>query len=204
MPKLLLITASSPEIRRVRRARVLNFQQITMPYLAARVPPGWDVIHVDEEAEEIDWNIDADVVGITFHTPSAFHAYDIAARFRSRGICVVMGGPHVTLLPEEASQHADVIFIGEAEGLWEEFLKGFEAGSYLRVYQQTSVPSLENIPMARKDLFHRRDHTNGVLFATRGCPSQCDFCTIAVMYRHKLRKRPVAEVAAEYASFKGK
>ena len=80
MPKLILITASSPEIRRVRRSRVLNFQQITMPYLAARVPPGWDVIHVDEEAEEIDWNIDADVVGITFHTPSAFHAYDIATR----------------------------------------------------------------------------------------------------------------------------
>ncbi len=204
MPKLMLITASSPEIRRVRRSRVLNFQQITMPYLAARVPPGWDVKHIDEEAEEIDWNIEADLVGITLHTPSANHAYDIAARFRSRGMCVVMGGPHVTLLPEEASQYADVIFIGEAEGLWEEFLKSFEAGSYLGVYQQTSAPSLQNVPMARKELFHRRDYTNGVLFATRGCPNQCDFCTIAVMYSHKLRKRPIAEVAAEYASFKGK
>jgi radical SAM superfamily enzyme YgiQ (UPF0313 family) len=199
----MLITASSPEVRRVRRARVLNFQQITMPYLAARVPASWDVIHVDEEGEEIDWNIHADVVGITFHTPSAFHAYDIAARFRSRGICVALGGPHVTLLPEEASQYADVIFVGEAEGLWEEFLKGFEAGSYLSVYRQTSVPSIENIPMARKELFHRHDYTNGVLFATRGCPSQCDFCTIAVMYGHKPRKRPIAEVAAEYASFRG-
>ena len=129
MPKLVLITASSPEIRSVRRARVLNFQQITMPYLAARVPPNWDVIHIDEEVEEIDWNMAPDVVGLTFHTPSAFHAYEIAKRFRDRGICVVMGGPHVTLLPEEASQHADVIFVGEAEGLWEEFLKGFEAGS---------------------------------------------------------------------------
>ena len=204
MPKLLLITASSPEIREVRRARVLNFQQITMPYLAARVPPSWDVIHVDEEAEEIDWSVEVDVVGITFHTPSAFHAYHIASRFRSRGICVVMGGPHVTLVPEEAGLHADVIFIGEAEGLWEEFLKGFEKKSYRRVYQQTSAPSLENIPMARKELFHRVDHTSGVLFATRGCPSQCDFCTISVMYRHKLRKRPIAEVVAEYASFKGK
>ncbi len=72
LPKLLLITASAPEIRRVRRSRVLNFQQITMPYLAARVPAGWDVIHVDEEAEEIDWNFELDVVGITFHTWS-FH-----------------------------------------------------------------------------------------------------------------------------------
>jgi hypothetical protein len=96
MPRLLLITASSPEIRQVRRARVLNFQQITMPYLASRVPRSWEVIHGDEEAQETDWNIDAEVVGITFHTPSAFHAYDIATRFRSRGTCVVMGGPHVT------------------------------------------------------------------------------------------------------------
>jgi radical SAM superfamily enzyme YgiQ (UPF0313 family) len=182
---------------------VLNFQQITMPYLAARCPRNWDVIHVDEEAEDIDWNFDADVVGITFHTPSAFHAYDIAARFRSRGICVVMGGPHVTLLPEEAGRYADAIFVGEAEGLWEEFLNGFEAGSYLRVYRQTGTPSIENAPEARKDLFHRSDHADGVLFATRGCPNQCDFCVIAAMYGHKLRKRPVAEVAAEYASFKG-
>jgi radical SAM superfamily enzyme YgiQ (UPF0313 family) len=58
--------------------------------------------------------------------------------------------------------------------------------------------------MARKEFFHRHDHTNGVLFATRGCPNQCDFCTVAVMYQHTLRRRPVAEVAAEYASFKGK
>ncbi len=99
-----------------------------MPYLAARVPRSWHVTHVDEDAEDIDWNIPADVIAITFHTPSALHAYDIAARFRSRGVCVAMGGPHVTLLPEEAAQHADVIFIGEAEGLWEDFLRGFEAG----------------------------------------------------------------------------
>ena len=204
MPKLLLITASSPEIRVVRRSRVLNFQQITMPYLAARVPSNWQVFHVDEEAEKIDWQIEVDLVGITFHTPSAEHAYQIARRFRARGVCVVMGGPHVTLLPEEASQHADVIFIGEAEGLWEEFLAHFEAGSYLRRYQQTGLPSLENIPMARKDLFHRSDLTNGVMFATRGCPNVCDFCTIAVMYHHQQRCRPVQEAAAEYASFKGK
>jgi radical SAM superfamily enzyme YgiQ (UPF0313 family) len=204
MPRLLLITASSPEIREARRPRVLNFQQITMPYLASRVPPGWQVNHVDEEAEEIDWSVEADVVGITFHTPSAYHAYNLAARFRAKGACVAMGGPHVTLLPEEASRHADVVFAGEAEGLWEGFLAAFETGSYRRVYRQTGAPSLKNIPMASKALFHRRDKTSGVLFATRGCPHRCDFCTIALMYRRGVRKRPVAEVAAEYASFHGK
>ncbi len=175
-----------------------------MPYLAARVPTGWEVFHVDEEAEEIDWTLAPDIAAITFHTPSAYHAYDLAARFRSRGVCVALGGPHVTLLPEEAAGHADAIFIGEAEGLWEEFLRGFGAGTHRAVYRREGAPPLHGAPMARKALYHRRDHTSGVLFATRGCPHRCDFCAIKVMYRHGFRKRPVAEVAAEYGSFKGK
>jgi radical SAM superfamily enzyme YgiQ (UPF0313 family) len=204
MPKLLLITASSDEIRSARRSRFLNFQQITMPYLAARVPAGWQVRHVDEEAEDIDWTNQPDIVGITFHTPSAYHAYGLAARFKSRGVFVVMGGPHVTLLPEEAAQHADSIFVGEAEGLWEEFLNGFVAGACRRVYRQAGPPCLEGAPMALKTLYHRNDFTSGVLFATRGCPNHCDFCAIAVMYPHGQRKRPIADVAAEYGSFQGK
>lgn len=204
MPKLLLITASSDDIRRTRRSRFLNFQQITMPYLAARVPSGWQVTHVDEEAEDIDWTDPPDLVGITFHTPSAYHAYSLAARFRSRGACVAMGGPHVTLLPEEARRHADVIFVGEAEGLWEEFLDGFVTGNYRHVYQQAGPVSLKGVAMACKTLYHRKDFTSGVLFATRGCPNRCDFCAIVVMYGSGLRKRPIAEVAAEYGSFHGK
>ena len=202
--KLLLITASSPEIRKVRRSRFLNFQQITMPYLAALTPAHWQVEHIDEEVCPVDFNVQTDLVGITFHTPSAQHAYQTAARFRARGIPVVLGGPHVTLLPEEAALNADVIFVGEAEGLWPQFLFAFEQGQYPSRYQSSSLPTLENIPQARKDLFHRKDYTNGVLFASRGCPNQCDFCTLSVMYKNRLRKRPVVEVAAEFASFKGK
>lgn len=175
-----------------------------MPYLAARVPGHWQVTHIDEEAEPIDWAQEPDIVGITFHTPSANHAYDIAARFRSRGALVVMGGPHVSSVPEEAAQHADVIFVGEAEGLWEEFIDRFPTGTFGRVYRQTQPPSLLHVPMARKSLFHRQDLTSGVLFATRGCPNHCDFCSISVMYPDGFRKRLVTEVAAEYASFPGR
>ena len=175
-----------------------------MPYLAARVSHGWEVTHVDEEAEEIDWGDRPDVVGITFHTPSAQHAYELAARFRAQGACVVMGGPHVSLLPDEAAQHADVIFIGEAEGLWEGFLDEYLRGTWRRSYQRDCPALLDGAPMASKAHYHRRDFTSGVLFATRGCPNHCDFCTIAVMYGPGLRKRPIAEVAAEYGSFPGK
>jgi radical SAM superfamily enzyme YgiQ (UPF0313 family) len=202
--KLLLITASSPEIRKIRKSRFLNFQQITMPYMAALTPPNWQVEHIDEEVSPVDFSARVDLVGITFHTPSAQHVYEMAKEFQSRGIPVILGGPHVTLLPDEAAQHSDVIFVGEAEGLWTQFLLDFERGRHESIYQSAAVPTLEHVPQARKELFHRKDHTSGVLFASRGCPNQCDFCTVSVMYKHRLRKRSVAEVAAEYASFKGK
>jgi radical SAM superfamily enzyme YgiQ (UPF0313 family) len=201
---LLLITASSPEMQWVRRSRVLGFQQITMPYLAAFVPAHWNVLHVDEVVTAVDFNLSADLVAITFHTPSAPHAYEIAARFRQRGVTVVLGGPHVTLVPDEAQRHGDAIFVGEAESLWPRFLAEFEAGRYHQRYCSSDPPALDQAPMSRHDLFHRRDHTAGVLFATRGCVHRCDFCTLAVMYQSNLRKRPVEAVAREYASFRGK
>jgi radical SAM superfamily enzyme YgiQ (UPF0313 family) len=203
-PTLLLITASSPQMQRARRPRVLNFQQITMPYLAALVPAHWTVHHVDEVVEPVNLKAAADLVAITFHTPSAPHAYAIAAHFRSRGITVALGGPHVTLMPEEAQSHADVIFIGEAEHEWPRFLAEFESGRHGARYCCAEPPALDHAPVSRQDLFHRRDHAAGVLFATRGCAHQCDFCTLAVMYQRQVRHRPVEAVAREYASFRGK
>ncbi len=117
---------------------------------------------------------------------------------------MVLGGPHVTLLPDEAQLHADVIFVGEAELTWPQFLRDFETGHFAPRYTSVVPPRLEDAPMARKDLYHRRDYTSGRLFATRGCVYGCDFCTLAVTYQRKVRKRPVASVAAEYASFSGK
>jgi radical SAM superfamily enzyme YgiQ (UPF0313 family) len=188
----------------VRRSRVLNFQQITMPYLAAFVPPHWMVRHVDEAVEGVDLATPADLVAMTFHTPSAPHAYELAARFRRRGTPVVLGGPHVTLMPDEAQAHADVIFVGEAELHWPQFLARFGSGPYRERYSSVDPPALDHVPMSRKDLFHRRDHTAGVLFATRGCAYRCEFCTVAVMYPRRVRRRPVEAVAREYASFRGK
>ena len=202
-PTLLLVTAASPEIQRVRSARVLNFQQVTMPYLAAYAPRHWRVRHVDEAVEPVDPDATADLVAMTFHTPSAPHAYHLAARFRSRGVPVALGGPHVTLLPDEAQAHADAIFVGEAERTWPRFLAEFERGAH-RARYDSEPPELDDAPMSRAELFHRHDHTAGVLFATRGCAYRCEFCTIAVMYRSRLRRRPVETVAREYASFRGK
>ncbi|HLO28023.1 MAG TPA: radical SAM protein [Anaerolineales bacterium] len=175
-----------------------------MPYLAAFVPSPWKVVHVDEAVSPVDLTLKVDLVGITFHTPSASHAYDLAVQFRRRGIPVVLGGPHVTLMPDEAQAYADVIFVGEAETTWPQFLKDFETGGYACRYSSSLLPTLTEAPMARKELYRRRDYTAGRLFATRGCAYGCDFCTLAVMYQRKVRQRSVTTVAAEYASFRGK
>jgi len=204
MKKALLITVSSDEIKRIRKARYIKFQQCTMPYLAAFFPSGWQVTHIDEEAQPIDYTGSYDLVGLTFHTPCCYHAYEIADKFRARGITVIMGGPHVTLVPKEAEEHADSIFVGEAENTFPQFFIDFERGEMKKCYTDDSVVDLSKAPLLQKQHFHRSDHTAGTLFATRGCPNSCEFCTIACIYKNKFRKRPVAEVIKDFSAFKGK
>ena len=204
MKSALLITVSSDEIKKIRHARYIKFQQCTMPYLAAFFPEEWQVTHIDEETQPIDYAKNYDLVGLTFHTPCCYHAYEIAARFRAKGAKVIMGGPHVTLVPDEAEQHADSIFVGEAENTLPRFFIDLEQGKTKKRYVDNGVVDLAKAPLLQKQHFHRADHTAGTMFATRGCPNSCEFCTIACIYKNKFRKRPVAEVAKDFSAFKGK
>jgi radical SAM superfamily enzyme YgiQ (UPF0313 family) len=175
-----------------------------MPYLAGLFPVDWTVTHIDEEVEKVDFSKSYDLVGLTFHTPCSDHAYEIAAKFRARGITVIMGGSHVTLVPDEAILHADSIFVGEAERTLPQFLRDFENGCVQRRYKDDKIVDLAEAPLLQKEHFHRRDHTAGSLFATRGCPNDCEFCTIRCMYQNQFRKRPVGEVVKDFSTFKGK
>ena len=175
-----------------------------MPYLAAFFPSDWQVIHIDEEAQAIDYAGQYDLVGLTFHTPCCYHAYEISARFRAKGVPVIMGGPHVTLMPDEAEQQADSIFIGEAENTLPRFFADFTQGTLKRRYEDTGIVDLNDAPLLEKQHFHRADYTAGTMFATRGCPNSCEFCTIACTYKNKFRKRPVLEVVKDFSTFKGK
>ncbi len=111
-------------------------------------------------------------------------------RDSGRCIPVVFGGPHHTRLPDEAQSPADVTFVGEAELAWSRFLAEFEAGNHRSRYGP-KTPALDSAHMARSDLYHQRDDAPGALFATRGGTCRCDFCTPAVLYRGRIRKRPV-------------
>ena len=117
--------------------------------VAALTPKEIEVSLTDENVTAIDFQKQTDLVGITVLTVTAPRAYEIADTFRARGIKVILGGAHPSALPEEASQHADAVVIGEAEGIWPDLINDFKANKLQRVYRQNKRPSLVNLPIPR-------------------------------------------------------
>ena len=183
----------------------LSSAPLALPYVASLVPPNIHVSIVDENVDEIDFDRPVDLVGISALTMTAPRAYEISALFRERGTPVVLGGTHPTVMPEEASQHADAIVVGEAEGVWPQLLEDFQQGRMKRLYQRNGPCSLEALPHPRWDLMNRSAYfTTNVVQATRGCPYNCEFCSVSSVFGHKYRCRPVEDVINEIATLDGK
>jgi len=196
-----LITAESPESRRLRRGRLIQFPQLTMPLIAALTPREHVVTHTDEIVEPVRFDVPADLVGITAPTPSALHAYGLAQEFHRRGVPVVLGGPHATALPEEAAGHASAVVVGEAEDTWPRILDDVAHGKLAPVYVSTRRASLSSMPAPRWDLIKGRRYGKSVTIATRGCPHRCDYCSIPLLYGPgTVRYRPIDEVVREVAT----
>ena len=183
----------------------LSSAPLSLPYVAGLAPPDINVSIVDENVEEIDFHRQVDLVGISVLTMVAPRAYEISAAYRKRGIPVVMGGIHPTVLPDEASRHADAIVVGEAEGVWPKLLRDFQEGKMGKVYQASSPCSLNALPRPRWDLMNRGAYlTTNVVQATRGCPNNCSFCTVPRFFGRKYRFRPVEDVIKEIGTLDGK
>ena len=205
MIQLLMIQPENREINLFRRMQFNNFSQITIPYLAAFVDDRYyNIILVDEYNERIPYQKPFDLVAITVNTPNAPHCYSISAHFRAVGAKVVMGGPHVTLLPEEAGQHCDYLLIGEGEKIWSQFLTDFKNGNPHKIYRSQTPPTLENIPVPRWDLLKRSRIMKGAVFATRGCHYHCRYCNLKQIYHDSFRTRPVCDVMKEIQAMPSK
>ncbi len=181
----------------------LRYSPLTLPTLAALIPD--EIEHsltlFDEGIEDIPTDLDADIVGITVITGTATRSYELARQFRSRGITVVLGGPHVTLVPDDAEPHADAIIIGYAEDTWPELLRDFLAGRIRPRYTQAPDLSLAGRPRARRDLINSGKYVKTHVFeATRGCVHRCDFCVVPFAWGRKPYQKPVAEVIDEIRS----
>ena len=195
---ILLIQPENREINRFRWLQFNNFSQLTMPYLAAFIDENrYAITLIDEYCQKIPYHIRFDLVAITVNTPNAPHCYAISKEYRRRGAKVIMGGPHVTLLPDEASAHCDYILVGEGEIIWKQFLDDYVEGNPQKRYFSIAIPSLANIPTPRWDLLKRNRIMKGALFATRGCPYNCRYCNLKQIYHNSFRMRPIDDVITE-------
>jgi radical SAM superfamily enzyme YgiQ (UPF0313 family) len=173
------------------------FPNLSMPTVAGLTPPGHELVLSDENLGPVPLDLEVDLVGITGYPIHRDRIVALAAAFRARGRLVVLGGPYATLFPEEASEIADVVFVGEAEETWPVFLAELAAGVRRSRYVAERRPDLSNVPMPRFDLVEvDRYHAMAIQFS-RGCPFRCEFCDITTMYGRTPRTKSVASMLAE-------
>lgn len=177
--------------------RSLRYAPLTLTTLASLIPRDIDseIMLFDEGIESIPLDLDVDLVGITVITGSAPRAYTFAKHYRSKGIPVVLGGPHVTLVPDDAAPHADAIVTGYAEDTWPQLLRDFVAGHLQPQYNQNPDLSLAGRPIPRRDLLKARHYlTTNTFEATRGCIHGCDFCVVPSAWGRSPYQKPVEEI----------
>jgi radical SAM superfamily enzyme YgiQ (UPF0313 family) len=185
--------------RRVGEKYIRSWQMepLAPAVLAGLTPPGVEISFHDDRMEGIPYDEPADLVAISVETYTARRAYQIASEYRNRGVPVVMGGFHATLVPEEVSDYAESILIGEAETLWPEVIEDFRDGRLRRVYRRAGRPSLDGLKLDRSIFSGKRYLPIGLVEAGRGCQFRCEFCAIQSYFQSTQTRRPAREIVDE-------
>lgn len=189
------------------------FPLITFPILAAYTPEGAEIEITDEMIDDIDYDAPVDMVGLTCMTHTAPRAYEIAGEFRKRGVTTVIGGFHVSALPEEALEHVDCVVIGEGEESWPKAVNDFKRGNLQRIYRSQGLFNMEKYRTPRMDLLSKYcpsfQHYQppyypslNIVEISRGCPFRCDYCAVANFYGSRHRLRPLESVFQEIRQHK--
>jgi radical SAM superfamily enzyme YgiQ (UPF0313 family) len=205
MRKLLLVLPRNElgYFGKISRSGKAGMVSLSLPTVAANTPPDWEVEIHDARTGPVDYRRAVDLVGITALTAEITSAYAIADGFRKNGTKVVMGGVHVSALPEEALAHADSVVRGEAEAVWPELLRDAEQGKLKPIYQADHLIEMQNLPIPRRQLLDRKLYGSGfnTIQASRGCPFNCSYCAVSAFFGKKYRTRPLDEVIAEIKQF---
>jgi radical SAM superfamily enzyme YgiQ (UPF0313 family) len=197
-----LISPRSPVKFVSKREKAVNFSRLSLATVAALFPRETKIKIINDSIQDIDYNEKVDLVGITSITSTAPRAYEIADKFRERGIPVIMGGIHPSALPNEAINHCNSVVIGEAEGQIKYVLNDLKKGKLKKLYYSEERPSLKNLPLPRTDLFpnNRYYKEMHMIQTTRGCPFNCDFCSVTKFFGRTFRTRPIADILKEVKS----
>lgn len=174
-----------------------RMEPLQLGVLAGMTSPDIDIVLIDDRCEEVTYDTSTNLVAITVETFTARRAYEISAEYRARGIPVVLGGFHPTLLPEEASLHADSIVLGDAETVWADIIEDTRSGNLKPIYRaRPGIPQSGFVP--RRDIFKGKGYLPITLVQFgRGCRHACSFCAISTYFNQTHSVRPVDEVIAE-------
>jgi radical SAM superfamily enzyme YgiQ (UPF0313 family) len=199
-----LISPRSPTEGTTSREKAVLFSRLTLATVAATFPEDVEIRIINDSMDMIDFDEKVDMVGITAMTSTVPRAYEIADKFREKGVTVVLGGIHPTALPEEASLHADAVVIGEAEGTMHHLTNDFKTGKLKKFYRSTNRPDLKNLTLPRKDLLSGNKYYGewDMIQTTRGCPFDCNFCSVSEFFGQTYRTRPIPDVIKEIKQLK--
>ncbi len=207
--RLYLINPCNPlvSLTRVKESRWNRYRvwkPLSLLVLAGVTPPEWEISVLDENLGIPDYAAlpRPDLVGITAFTSQASRAYDVAAQFRRLGVPVVMGGIHATMCVDEAMARADSIVTGEAEAIWPQVLSDARHGRLQRRYDG-GLADMDDVPLPRHDLL-ASGYAFGAIQTTRGCPLNCNFCSVSAFNGTHYRQRPISEVVREFAAIREK
>lgn len=166
--------------------------------VASLIPEGYEVVLTDENIEPIDFDLEADLVGISAMTSYVKRGYAIADAFRARGVPVLMGGVHPSFMPDEALTHADAVVVGEAELIMDRVIDDLERGRLNGIYKGDRLHPMTDMAMPRYELLKKNKYVTSTFIQTsRGCHHACTFCAEQLMYGLRFRYRPVDEVMRE-------
>lgn len=193
--KLLLINPKRPELGGLTADASIKMMPLALGIIAALTPEEWEVDLLDENYEVFFYK-EADLVGLTSFTANAPRAYEIAQIYRNKGIHTVMGGVHATMCCDEALQYVDTVVKGEAETVWEDFLKDLSDGKPGRVYEGP-LADITTVPFVRRDIFKKYPYVYDLVQTSRGCPMGCDFCSVTQMCGKTYRERDIDAVLDE-------
>jgi radical SAM superfamily enzyme YgiQ (UPF0313 family) len=202
MKKILLINPAYKESLH-SNIKVLAIPPLNLAMIARYTPEHYDVEIVDEAVQDLDLDARADLVGITCMTPLAPRAYELARHFRARGVPTVMGGIHASFMTDEALCYADSVVAGEGEKLWPQVLQNFEQGHLQKVYSSSDRPDIEYLQAPRRDLLHGKYFVQTVQTG-RGCPNNCNFCSVTAFNGPHYRLRNIDSVIDEINTINAK
>ena len=203
--KLLLINPKFPDsfwvfnwtFENVITSRKANIPPLGLATLAALTPESWEVTIVDENIEPIDWDTDADIVGVCGMSVQHKRQREILSLFRQRSKYVVAGGSFASLCPDDYFDVADTVISGEAEYIWPQFCEDHIKGVARNYYKEDGNVEMTDSPVPRFDLIKWEHYLAGSIQFSRGCPFRCEFCDIIVTFGRKPRTKTLNQIEKE-------